>query len=216
MKRCFSLFFSISLLLFSLTGCGGEGTPASPEASNSVSPEPSAQFESGTIENNVYTNSYLALSFSLPEGWSFVTSEQFVQLFGCITEQVQGDLEVEAAPEDSTYYEFYAQGQSGESVIMTVEDLSAHKGGKLLTVRNFVDTLSEQYAHLSSVDYEIGESYAQTMAGHELIVLPLSVPSAQLRQHCCVFRSSSYMITLTFSAQTDEELQELEACLTEI
>lgn len=216
MKRCLTLFLSISLLLSALAGCGGESTPPSLDASQEVSQPPKKEFESGSIENNIYTNEYLSLSFTLPESWSFASSQEFAELFGSATEQVQGDLNMEDGPENSTYYEFYAQGSGGKSVIMTVENLSAHDGGKLLTVRAFVDTLSEQYAQLTSVRYKIGESYEQELADRECIILPLTVDSVGLCQHCCVFRSGDYMVTLTFSAQSEEELLDLEACLTEI
>ena len=215
MKRCLTLFVSIWLLLSARAGCGTQAA-LSPSASPEATPAPAPVFESGTVENNGYSNAYLELCFTPPEGWSFISSEEFAELCGTITQRVQGDLDVGDGPAGSTYYEFYAQGTGGSSAIMTVEDLSVHAGGKLLTVRAFVDTLAEQYARLKSVDYEIGESYTQELAGRDMIVLPLTVDSIGLSQHCCVFRSGDYMVTLTFSAYSPEELPQLEACLQEL
>ncbi|MGI6028765.1 MAG: hypothetical protein ACOX81_05110 [Candidatus Heteroscillospira sp.] len=212
MKRYSVLFF----LILSLLLCAACGAPEATPTPAQPSDTPKPHFESGVIEDSVYSNTYLKLSFTLPEDWSFLDQDEFLQRFDDNFNQVASELEVGSLPENSTYYEFYAQGQSGESIVMTVENLAAHDGGKLLTVKDFVATLSEQFAQLTSVNYTIGESYTQHLAGRDMIILPLEVSDVELMQHCCVFRSGDYMVTLTFSAQDAQELASLESCLAEI
>jgi len=63
-KRVISIF--LLLLIFSVLGCSGlySGSP-----------------KRGTVTDGVYTNDYFKLSFTIPEGWSFYSDEEFNKNF---------------------------------------------------------------------------------------------------------------------------------------
>ena len=210
MKRCIILFVSLLLLFFCGCGASEKNTESSPLPT--ATPEP--KFEPGTIDGSSYTNDFLSLSFEAPEGWVFASEEEFSLLLGSGTEQLQSDIQLFPSEVGSTFYEFYAYGIDGESIIMTVEDLSAHDGGTLLSVKDYIDTLTSRYSELSTVKYDVGKSYEQSIAGHSCYVLPLSIEENGVFQRNCAFRSGAYMVTITISAHSEEELSDLEAYIT--
>ena len=205
MKRFFILFVSVLLIL---SGCAG-AQESSPEPTPTPEPTPEPVFESGERNESQYTNTFLSLSFALPENWTFASNKEFEELLGIGTQQLESNMQIAHTPGDSTFYEFYALGSAGESVIMTVEDLSAHDGGESLSVEQFIDTLSTQYNNITTVEYMVGDSYEQQLASHDCMILPLSVEEAGVYQHNCVFRSGDYMVTITISAHSEEELSSL-------
>lgn len=204
-----------AVILSLLSACGGAAASPSPSSSPSPSPSPEPVFAPGTTDNSEYKSEFLALTFSLPDGWVFGTEDELGEFFGLGSDIVESELDIGGGPEGSTFYEFFAYDALGgvSCAIMTAEDLSAHEGGKLITVRSFVDTLAQQYQNLSSREYSVGDSYRKTIAAREFIVLPLSVVESGLLQRNYVFRTGNYMVTLTFTAQTDEELDLLESSL---
>ena len=205
-----------AVILSLLSACGG--AEASPSPSPTPSPSPEPVFVQGTADGGEYKSDFLALAFSLPDGWVFGTEDELGEFFGLGSDIVESELDIGGGPEGSTFYEFFAYDSLGgvSCAIMTAEDLSAHEGGKLITVRSFVDTLAQQYENLSSREYSVGDSYRKTIAGREFIVLPLSVVESGLLQRNYVFRTGNYMVTLTFTAQSDEELDLLESSLTKL
>ena len=205
MKRFIILFVSL-LLIFS--GCTG-AQESVPTPSPTPEPTPEPVFVSGEINESKYTNTFLAMSFALPDGWTFASSEEFEAMLGMGTQQLESNMQLAHTPGDSTFYEFYALGIEGESVIMTVEDLSAHEGGEDLSVEEFIDTLSTQYKNITTVEYLVGDGYEQQLTFHDCMILPLSVEEAGVYQHNCVFRSGDYMVTITISAHSEEELLSL-------
>jgi len=209
MKRCIILF--VSLLLILLCSCG---EAEKPQPSPLPTPTPEPEFVPGSIDGSSYTNDFLSLSFEAPEGWVFASDEEFSLLLGSGTEQLQSDIQLFAPDISSTYYEFYAYGIDGESIIMTVEALSAHDGGKLLSVKDYIDTLSSRYSELNTVKYNVGKSYEHSIAGHSCYVLPLGIEEDGVFQRNCAFRSGAYMVTITISAHSEEELSALEAFIT--
>lgn len=218
MKRTVSLLIIFMLLISAFAGCNGEESAASPSVSPTPSSTPIPKFETGSIEGAIYENGYLALNFMLPENWAFCTDEELAEIVDMGTKIVTSELDISAPPENSTFYEFYARdaelGMS--SVFMSVEDLNSHEGGKLITVKLFVNTLAEQYANLSTISYSVGESYQKTIAEKEFIILPVSVPDSGLFQRNYVFRSGDYMVSITSTALSEDELDTLEACLSKL
>lgn len=202
-----------AVMLSVLSACGGSAShTAAPTAT------PATAYAAGVTSDTEYRSDFLDLSFTLPGGWTFGTDDEMTEFFGVGSDMVESELNIGGGPEGSTHYEFFAYDTSGtpSCAIMTAEDLSAHEGGKLVTVREFVDTLAGQYSEIGSRDYEIGDSYQKTVAGREFIILPLSVPDSELFQRNYVFRTGNYMVTITFTAQSDSELDELEGDLANI
>jgi len=206
MKRCFILFVLIALLCL--------GACSSPDPVSTPVPTPEPEFYPGSIDGSSYTNDFLSIRFDLPENWVFASREEFSLLVGSGAQQLAADIKLDAPVSGSTFYEFYAYGSDGESVIMTVEDLSAHAGGKLLTVKDYMDKLASRYKELTSVSYSVGESYEHTIAQHGCYALSLSIEADGVFQRNCAFRSGNYMANITISAHSEDELDTLEAHLT--
>ena len=199
MKR--ALCFALAACLVLTGACAGQPLPA-PAA-------PDAVYAAGTAAGDVYENRYFALRFTLPEGWSFQDVAALAALLGSETAEP-------GLPEVSTYYEFYAGDGGDGTAMLTVEDLSRHQGGRLVTVRAFADALAAQYAAVESVPYVIGELQTAELAGRTAMVLPVSAPDSGYFQRSWVFRTNDYMATLTFCSADESALDELERAVTKL
>lgn len=167
-------------------------------------------FEAGNCGELTYINDTIDLVFALPDGWYFTNIDSLKMTTSSITSTAENG-------HTNTFYEFYACDSVGkiESFIFVVEDMLEHDGDGIITETMFLDTLSEQYLAVESVDYAIGESYEKEVAGMEMLVLPTKVAELGISQRNYVHRIGHYMISFTATAFTDDALDAIEATLSQ-
>ena len=105
-KRIFTLILAIAIPIMLLAACGSSPEPVMPER--------------GVWNDNVYTNEYLGLEFTLPNNWTISTDEQLAALVN-----ISADiLEVPAGMiEGMALYDMMASGPLGSSVMVMYERL---------------------------------------------------------------------------------------------
>ena len=134
--RVVSLFCALVLSVSLLAGCGSAGssdsgaepqsapvTDATPEADAEPdadpTPEPVAEeveqteIQLGSWDGQTYTNSWTGITFTLPDGWAPLTSEQILQIVGAGNDVVEDSLDLESGSLSADTggidtYDFYA------------------------------------------------------------------------------------------------------------
>ena len=217
----------MAAMICSLTACGGNNktgdtssnTSASAEqADASVSAEEEAknepQYEAGVWTDNVYTNTSLGMTFTLPEGWQIGTEEEMnaVQDKG---QEVTGDT---GSADASEAYDLYIYNSStGSNIAMMAEDMSAFGD---ITAQEYIESLSQQLSSYADqgITYTMNEIGTKTIGNTEFVSLDgiAEYQSNNIYQCYAVTEMGGKMITMIITGPADQGQAECEAVLASI
>ena len=127
MKRAAGLLLALVLVL-SMAACGKKDGDGGDSQSG---------FQRGTIENGIYTNTFVGIGCQLSDDWTYYTDEQLAELSGVVAESSE---EMQKAMEDGkSTYDMFASAMEGLVTINVVyEDLGALYG-KLLDEAGYLE-----------------------------------------------------------------------------
>ena len=138
MKKIISLLLA-ALMILGLCGCGtgldldandligsseSEETGFQSEEASTSSEEQEPEDITGKIENNLYKNEFLGITFNLPSGWTFYTEDQIADINKQATNKMDGDT-ASLVQSSSITYDMYAQNPTdGSNVNLNLEKFS--------------------------------------------------------------------------------------------
>lgn len=213
MKKTLSALLLAALLSALLTACGDAPAPSpspSPvptatEAPVETPPQEEKTFSRGRIEGRVYESEFLALRFTAPEDWSFVSDEELAQRMGLsldiIGEDVFGDKAelAKAIAEQAVVHDMAAGApDSSMSVQLTVEDLEA-TGAAALTDAQYAALLKQQLESLTDLRYEAEEPEVSELAGQPCTALLVHLRDYGMDQRFYLLREGKYMIQIVLT-----------------
>lgn len=101
MKRAAGLLLALVLVL-SMAACGKKDGDGGDSQSG---------FQRGTIENGIYTNTFVGIGCQLSDDWTYYTDEQLAELSGVVAESSE---EMQKAMEDGkSTYDMFASAMEG-------------------------------------------------------------------------------------------------------
>lgn len=222
-----SLLLALVLVFTMLAACGsgnagnGTDTPATDDASATApaedATEPPAAFSRGSVseDGKTYTSDYLGITFTLPEGWFFLTDEDIAQIMNIGAEVAFEDGAAEANDiiNQTTIYDMMASNETGDTnVSLMFENLSLHIGGSSMTEKDYANTLNEQLSSLESIGYQVAEPTEKQLAGDTYTVLSASIPDYGTYQEYYIRRVDNYMLALIFTGTSDPASSGVDVC----
>ena len=163
MKKLFCMVLALVMLL-GICACGEDvrGTIGDGDTSNFDETE----FSLGNAEGTTYKNDFLGLRFTLPEGWTFYTDQQILELNNLTGEYLDEDA-AELLENASIIYDMYAINASNSSnVNVNLEKLSLAQMAALnlqQTLEAQLPTIRSTYANMGYTDVEA--SYQKVIVG---------------------------------------------------
>lgn len=172
MKKVFCIILSM-LMLLSLFGCTGNTDPEDirGEVSGTTEgkQEEKPEFSLGDTTGSTYTNDFLGISCTLPEGWVFYTDEQIKEQNN-ITENYLDEEVIEQLKKASIVYDMIAQHMTdGSSINVTMEKLNVVQVVSLniqKTLEAQIDGIKSTYANIGYTDVQV-EYQKLTVDGKE-------------------------------------------------
>ena len=209
MKK-FLMSLLAAVFVFSLAACAavnsseGETSSGSTKENQSETKE-TAIYEAGVWSDNVYTNSSLGITFNLPEGWSYGTSEELAALQSQGSEIAGTSEEEMDAVNDRMIYDFYIYSADGsENVIMMAEDLSKYGD---ITAKQYIDIVSAQLTGLDSeaVSYEISDTKEIKLGNSTFVTMAADAvySGVNVHQYYAVTEMSGQLITMIITAPAE-------------
>lgn len=162
MKKVFCIILSV-LMLLSLFGCTGNTDPEDirGEVSGTTegTQEEKPEFSLGDTTGSTYTNDFLGISCTLPEGWVFYTDEQIKEQNN-ITENYLDEEVIEQLKKASIVYDMIAQHMTdGSSINVTMAKLNADQLEDL-NIKDIleadIDAIKSTYANIGYTDVQVG------------------------------------------------------------
>jgi hypothetical protein len=196
MKKTLALLLSLALILALCGGCLFNGGL-------------DRKLVRGSWNDDVYTNEFADIRFTLPEGWLAATDEEIANLMGLAAETLEDEDKwaVEAA-KLTTVYDMMAQDPAtGNNIIVMFENLSMVIGGTSMSEEDYLKSAKEQVASMSLMDYTFNEPYHTEIGGVQYLTSRADSADIGLSQYYLMHKQDKYMVALivTIFDETDAE-----------
>lgn len=187
-------------------GPDAQGDPASRQETADVSPDV------GSWDGNVYTNQWLNLTFTLPEGWYAATAEEIAQILDLGSNIVASDLAqdqegLSARISETDTYAFYIYKEDGAAVaFLDLFDCQA-AGVPELTAEEYLQQMKAVFEYMESVKAEIEDLGDMSLGGLSgtAMAIRMELPDygASGKQTYFAAKKDDYIAAVCFSLNLD-------------
>lgn len=192
MKKVFCIILSM-LMLLSLFGCTGNTDPEDirGEVSGTTegNQEEKPEFSLGDTTGSTYTNDFLGISCTLPEGWVFYTDEQMKELNNLVGDYMDEEV-AEQLKNATIIYDIIAQNTTdGSSINVTMEKLNVIQIVSLDVKKALeaqIDGIKSTYANIGYTDVQV-EYQKLTVDGKEFDSLKIQAKFQSLNFSSILF-----------------------------
>lgn len=203
MKKTLKLLAVLTMLVLLLTivtGCKKDDTEKNIVNENSANETEQGnkaeekKLSRGKWENNVYTNEYANLKFTLPEGWTYSSDEEIENLTGVGASMLNEDQqEAFAEAKVDSLYDMIATDTASSSNIMVLFE----KTDVSVTAALYLKSVKEGLEAVQAMNYEFNEPTSKaTVAGVEYDTLTSTVPEYGITQKYYVLRKGDYFLSI--------------------
>lgn len=209
-KRFLCAALAAMLISFSLSGCAAINAAAAPGEVE--------EFQTGTIENNTYSNEFFGIGCQLDDTWKVLNEEEIAERSGLVVDTMEeGGLDdsMRTAMENgSVVFDFFAQKKDNTAAInITVGNIGVLYGAAL-TEEGYIDATEEQMMQsVETIGYEnvTTEKTTITLAGTEHAALKLTgeYSGISIYQTMVVLRKGIYVGCVAFSCGGEDFADDL-------
>lgn len=193
-KKSFAVLIALALLVSVLSGCAFGGS------AESEAQEPAEEDIKGEWKDDVYTNRYLNLKFTLPEGWTASSDEEMLELMNLGSELMENKagLTSELLKVKVVYNMMAADSTTGSNIIVSMENLALTIGGTGIDEEAYAEAVASQLQAVDNFDYTIGERSQVEIAGGTFLKAPVTMNAdgVTLEQAYYLRRIGEYMAIL--------------------
>lgn len=206
--KCISYKLSALLIALSmmicLTGCGKK-----------------VVYTRGSWQDNVYTNTSLGFTLTMPDGWTAKSNEELMASvdsgYSALTDEQKKNYD---SSKNKTVYDFIISNAVQNSTLqLTVENLSLTVGASGMKAEEYAKSLKEQLEQITSMTYQVGDPYTATLHGQEYFVLPTMVEEPTVEgEHFCqdyYIRKEGKLMTTFIATYLESNREDFKAFLEE-
>lgn len=167
------------------------------------------QISMGEWNDNVYTNDFLDLKFTQPEGWTHYSKEEIAEMMNLGKELLNDDQKASAklAELTSAYYMVASNPKTGSNISVISDKQTAE-----VTVEHYINELKTQLSKVESMTYEIGETSKETVAGKKCDTLTTTVPAYGITQKYYVYKMDKYFVGIIVTSTGSDSLDDMIKC----
>ena len=188
----------ISIISFSLTGCF-DGVK---KVTNIPKSEKEKEISLGTWNENVYSNSFFDIKYTMPDGWSKLSDDDLAKLMDLSFDAYKDmdDYAKEVAKQITIYHFSTNNPNTGDNVQLLSESTIMD-----LTEEYYVDTLSEEFSKMEAVKYEVMEKSEEKIGKYSYKTILLKAVDYDIYQKVYVRKSGKYFISILITSNTGIE-----------
>jgi hypothetical protein len=213
MKKTPAVIILLSLILMLSGACSNtskvntsaELTPKISEAAE----ETGKELSRGTWNDDVYTNEFAGIQFTLPEGWLVATDEEIANIMGMGAEVMGDDAKwaMEAAKQASIYDMMAQDPVKMNNVSIMFQNLSMSVGGTNISEKDYLEILEAQMKGIETLDYTYGDPYETTING--VTFQTLRAETNNIAQYYMVHRQDKYMVAVILTLVDDTDIEDI-------
>jgi ABC-type glycerol-3-phosphate transport system substrate-binding protein len=185
MKKKMIIAIVVVLLVAMLAGCGGDANGAK-------------KLVRGSWAGDTYTNEYLNLTFTMPEGWSSMSDEQLATLMGLSADNLAAaGVEVNKEMlELMTIVDMQAQDpMTGNNVLVNIENIGK-MAKNVVSEEDYIDLTREQLEE--AYGYTFSDYTTETVAGETYTMAKgeVTMSGIAMSQYFYVRKVDKYMLAI--------------------
>lgn len=189
MRKFLTLLLAV-LMVASLAACGNE--PAANDAPKST------DFTRGVWTDNCYTNEFLNLKLTMPEGWVYASDEELAELMGVIT-QNSSNLSEEFINAKVIFDMMAQDPANGTSITLQVENMALTVGGSKITEKEYLDLTLSQIEQ-QGITCTLSDGVTETTIGDVTYqTYDSTLNDGVLSQRYLISMVGKYMVFITIS-----------------
>lgn len=226
MKRIVCIVLT-AVMLLALCSCGflkpqgttdpTQGTTTQPTQGTTTQPtqdiiEDGKSFSRGVWTDNVYTNEFAELSFTLPDGWVAASEEEMAQLMGVTAEMLEGaNLDSALATLQIIYDMQVTDATTRDNINIIFENL-ARSNSSDITEEEYLEFSKNSMSGMTNLDYSFGDDIGkQTLGGNEYFYVDAHVTAngVEIYQRIFVKKIDKYMVNITVTNIGSEDFDDI-------
>ena len=205
MKRTTAILLAV-LLLAGLCACGEKPVEVDP----STLP--------GTITDNVYTNEFLKLQCTCPEGWFFYDEAQMAELNNATQDIMTGDT-AELMEKNGQFLDMFLSSADGRLSANLNFQLNDHKTDLLSDKALFEAMETAMRQQIQQMGMNVTAYTVETLQflGEEKTCIHMEYGDLGMNQYVLYFRNNTnYYAAMTFTVMGDGDVQQLLDCFSKL
>lgn len=166
MKKIISLVLALVILstfILFTTGCNKDDSPNTPPQTEETN-QKIGVLARGTIDGNVYTNTFADFTFTKPDSWSYSSDDGIAAFIGYDPNKLDINEIEKALSENSLVYDMIVAADSfyANSILVSYENTMLSVERKV-TEDEYIDILKGKFSQVTVITYEITETKNVTL-----------------------------------------------------
>ena len=196
MKK-FGKLLIVLFIVFALCGCGKN---VADKAVEKLSAKNDPKISLGSWNENTYTNDFLGISYTMPDGWVRKTDEEILEDMELGAELIgnNSELNKKIAELTSVTYFMTSDITTGNNIIVMSEKTYSSN----ITTDKYMDAVVKNIQKVDTINYTIGERKEETINGFKYESLDLSAVSdgITINQKYYVRKNGRYFISVVVTS----------------
>lgn len=173
--------------------------------------------ERGSVDAGVYKSSSLAVSFTAPADWSFMSDDEMQSYYGSVSEEIPNGEDLSKA---EVVYDMLAYSADGITTVGINFENLGKLYGTVLDEDSYIEIAKEKLIEqFDQMGYTavIDETSSLNVGGSEFRCISLTISmeglDVNIYEELLVKKVDSWMGIITVSALSEEEVSQLVSCL---
>lgn len=167
----------------------------------------------GTVEGNVYKSEFTGITFTAPDGWTFLSDEEIAKIYNYAADELVSDKFEEAVANAQSFTEMMAtDGTTGSNINIAYESLTA-SGNTKMSEQDYLDAAMDQLKSMTTMTVELVGTERVTLSGQSYLRAQLNTTASgiNMSQYLYVRKISNYMVVTTVTIVKGYEIADIEA-----
>lgn len=168
----------------------------------------------GAVDNNVYKSDFTGITFTAPDGWTYLSDEEIAQLANYSAEELFDEEFADAVSEMKTFTDMMVTDpKTGTNVNILYENLGL-SGNTELSLEDYLNASVEQMkTQMTGLSVKLEGSENVTLSGESYLRAQLSTSfsGVNMSQYLYMRKIGNYMVVMTVTITTGYELSDVEA-----
>ncbi|MBQ7354901.1 MAG: hypothetical protein IJW62_05205 [Clostridia bacterium] len=167
----------------------------------------------GTVEGNVYKSEFTGITFTAPDGWTFLSDEEIAKIYNYAADELVSDKFEDAVANAQSFTEMMAtDGTTGSNINIAYESLTA-SGNTKMSEQDYLDAAMDQLKSMTTMTVELVGTERVTLSGQSYLRAQLNTTASgiNMSQYLYVRKISNYMVVTTVTIVKGYEIADIEA-----
>ena len=212
MKKALKLFsylllFTISIVV--VTGCFDKKIDSTNNTDNDIKINTDKEVTFGEWDDNIYTNEFLGIKYTMPDGWSKYSDEEIAEVMNIAVDDLKKKDEIKKLLDQQrgVFYVMASDSSTGNNIIL----LSEKPLLKDASMSLYTNSLKQQLALNTNLIYTVEEPQEETINNFNYTTMKATTSQngVQIYQKYFIRKVDNNFVSVIVSSTNDKQLDEI-------